>query len=153
MFQQVSTKDLICITEFVQNLYWVNNASLWESPGIGNWQSENEADLILVGNTTMETILAEEELMNEEITDKCTADIFQKCNATDECAKSFTVIGSKYSLTHQVFYFLFAKMVYIELTEFLSKSKLSFFILRKIASMTKIPHKRWIINLQTNLCI
>lgn len=106
----------------------MDDASLWESPSIGNWLSENEADLLIVGNRTLEAIFSEEELLNEEITDKCTSDIFKECSTTDECVEMLTgSIDSKYSLTHQIFYILFAKKVSLINSPFRTNLKIESF--------------------------
>ncbi len=100
------------LVDLMDNLYWVNDTTLWESPNVGNWRSANEPNLILLSNTTIEAIASRGELMDALIWNRCTGDIFQECRLTDECAEMFVgKLGSQYSLTHQIFYFHFAKKV------------------------------------------
>jgi len=94
-----------------EGLYWVDDALLWESPDSGKWMSEKGANISVTNSTTeMESMETQEENMSEATSDKCTSGIFQRCSVTDECAKFFMEnLYSKYSLTHQLFFFLFAK--------------------------------------------
>lgn len=98
------------LSELNHTLPWVENEFLWESPRLGNWRSPSTSAI----NKTMgmESLMSNAEAMSEETCDQCISDIFQGCSVTDECVELFMEkMYSRYSLTHQLFYFHFAEKV------------------------------------------